>query len=141
MYLLDTNVVSELRKAGVGRANRSVTRWAASVDAELLNISVITVMEIEIGILGMSLRDSTQSGHLRNWLDKQVLTAFAGRILPVDLPVALRCAQMLAPNPKADRDALIAATALIHGFTVVTRNVADFRETGTKLLNPWDDPD
>lgn len=137
MYLLDTNVVSELRKAGTGRADPAVTQWAVSTDASALYISVITVMEIEIGILRVERRDSAQGERLRSWLEQQVLPAFTGRILAVDLAVATRCARMLVPNPKADRDALIAATALVHGLTVVTRNTADFKATGVRLLNPW----
>lgn len=137
MYLLDTNVVSELRKAGTGRADPAVIRWAGSVVPEATHVSVITVMEIEIGILRLARRDSHQGGILRSWLEQQVLTAFAGRILAVDLEVAFRCAQMLVPDPKADRDALIAATAQEHGLTVVTRNTADFQSTGVKLLDPW----
>lgn len=137
MYLLDTDVVSELRKSGAGRADPSVTSWAASVDPAALYISVITVMELEIGILRVERRDSAQGVLLRNWLEHQVLPAFAGRILSIDLPVARRCARMLVPDPKADRDAFIAATAAAHGLTVVTRNTADFQATGVMLLDPW----
>jgi len=137
VYLLDTNVVSELRKAGSGRADPTVLRWAASVDPAVLHVSVITVMEIEIGILRVAHRDDAQGVLLRGWLERQVLPAFAGRILPVDLSVAMRCAQMLVPDPKADRDALIAATADVHGLTVVTRNTSDFRSSGVELLDPW----
>ncbi len=137
MYLLDTNVVSELRKAGSGRADAAVTRWAASVDPVVLHLSVITVIEIEVGILRLARRDSTQGERLRSWLERQLLTAFAGRILAVDLSVALRCAHMRVPDPRADRDALIAATAHVHGLTVVTRNTADFEATGVPLLDPW----
>ncbi|MFN2322050.1 MAG: type II toxin-antitoxin system VapC family toxin [Trueperaceae bacterium] len=137
MYLLDTNVVAELRKAGSGRADPAVLRWAASVDPAVLHVSVITVMEIEIGILRVAHRDDAQGALLRGWLERQVLPAFAGRILPVDLPVAMRCAQMLVPDPKADRDALIAATADVHGLTVVTCNTSDFRSSGVELLDPW----
>ncbi len=137
MYLLDTNVVSELRKAGSGRADPNVVRWAASVDAAVLHISVITILEIEIGILRLERSDDTQGTALRNWLEQQVLNAFAGRILPVDLTVAQHCARMLVPDPKADRDALIAATAQAHALTVVTRNTTDFEATGIKFLDPW----
>ena len=137
MYLLDTNVVSELRKAGTGQAHPAVTRWADSVDPVVLHLSVVSIMEIEIGILRLARRDGAQAERLRSWLDGQVLTAFAGRILAVDLPVARRCAQRLVPDPKADRDALIAATAHVHGLTVVTRNTADFQATGVALLDPW----
>ena len=137
MYLLDTNVVSELRKAGNGRADPSVVRWAASVDPAVLHLSVVSVMEIEIGILRAARRDGAQSDVLRRWLEGQVFAAFAGRILSVDVPVAMRCAHMLVPDPKADRDALIAATAHVHGLIVVTRNTADFRAMGAPLLDPW----
>lgn len=137
MYLLDTNVVSELRKVGTGRADRNVTRWAASVDPTLMYLSVITVLEIEVGVLRVERRDGAQGRLLRGWLERQVLPAFAGRVLPIDTAVARHCARMLVPNPKADRDALIAATAAVHGLTVVTRNAADFRATGVGLLDPW----
>jgi predicted nucleic acid-binding protein len=137
VYLLDTNVVSELRKAGTGRADPAVVRWAASVDPAVLHLSVVSVMEIEIGILRVARRDGAQSDALRRWLEGQVFAAFAGRILSVDVPVAMRCAQMLVPDPKADRDALIAATAHVHGLIVVTRNTADFRAMGAPLLDPW----
>lgn len=137
MYLLDTNVVSELRKAGTGQAHPAVTRWAEPIDPIVLHLSVISVMEIEIGILRLARRDSAQAERLRSWLDLQVLTTFEGRILAVDLPVARRCSQLLVPDPKADRDAIIAATAHVHGLTVVTRNTADFQATGVALLDPW----
>lgn len=137
MYLLDTNVVSELRRAGTGQAHPAVKRWADSVDPIVVHLSVVSIMEIEIGILRLARRDSAQAERLRSWLERQVLTAFAGRILAVDLPVARRCAQLLGPDPKADRDALIAATAHVHGLTVVTRNTVDFQATGVALLNPW----
>lgn len=137
MYLLDTNVVSELRKAGTGRADPSVVRWAASVDPAMLHLSVVSVLEIEIGILRVARRDGVQGDLLRRWLEGQVFAAFAGRILPVDVSVAMRCAQMLVPDPKAGRDALIAATAHVHGFMVVTRNTADFRSMDVPLVDPW----
>ncbi len=137
MYLLDTNVVSELRKAGTGRADEAVLSWAAAADPDSLHLSVITLMEIEIGILRVERRDSGQGKALRRWFEGQVLTSFAGRILPVDEQVAIRCAQLVVPDPKADRDALIAATAGVHDLTVVTRNTTDFEATGVRLLNPW----
>ena len=137
-YVLDTNVVSELRKIRLGKADRRVALWADSVDASDLFISVITVQEIEIGVLLAERRDPKQSAILRSWLARQVLPAFEGRILAVDTTVAQRSARLHVPNPRPVRDGLIAATALVHGMTVVTRNLADFEPTGVALLNPWE---
>jgi toxin FitB len=144
MYVLDTSVVSEMRKAqsaraGAARANAGVKAWLGSVPASSLYLSAITVLELEIGCLRLERRDPAQGKTLRTWIDKLVLPAFAGRILPIDAPVALRCAALHVPNPPAERDALIAATALVHGMTVVTRDTADFASTGARLLNPWQD--
>jgi toxin FitB len=137
MYLLDTNVVSELRKAKSGKADRHVVAWAGSVPAGSLYLSVITVLELEMGVLQIERRDRTQSSLMRAWLDEQVMPAFAGRILAVDAAVALRCARLHVPNRLAERDALIAATALVHGMTVATRNVADFAAAKAGLIDPW----
>jgi predicted nucleic acid-binding protein len=137
MYLLDTNVVSELRKAKSGKADKNVKAWAESVSVTSLFLSSITILELETGILLIERRDSIQGATLRTWLDSHVLPAFSGRILPVDVVVAQRCAKLHVPDPRADRDSLIAATALVHGMTVVTRNVADFEPTGVEIFNPW----
>lgn len=137
MFLLDTNVVSELRKAGIGRAHPSVVAWAEGVDAGTLFLSVVTVLEIERGVLLAERRDPAQGAVLRAWLERQVMPAFDGRILPVDAIVARRCAALHVPDPKSDRDALIAATALVHGLTVATRNTADFAATGVSLIDPF----
>jgi hypothetical protein len=137
MYLLDTNVVSELRKAKAGKADKNVTAWADSVSATSLFLSTITILELETGILLVERRDPTQGAVLRTWLDSHVLPAFSGRILAIDVAVAQRCAKLHVPDPRADRDSLIAATALVHGMTVVTRNVADFEPTGVEIFNPW----
>lgn len=137
MFLLDTNVVSELRKAGSGRADPNVKAWAAYMSAGSLYISAITVLEIELDVLQLERRDATQGTVLRSWMTAHVMPAFAGRVLPVDSAVALRCAQLHMPNRRPERDCLIAATALVHGMTVVTRNVADFQGTGVSLLDPW----
>jgi predicted nucleic acid-binding protein len=138
MFVLDTNVVSELRKVRLGKADSHVAAWAESVDASDLFISAITIMELELGVLAVERKDATQGAVLRRWLEQQVLPEFVGRTLPVDTAVAQRCARLHVPDKCGERDALIAATALVHGMTVVTRNIADFKPTGVSLLNPWE---
>jgi len=138
MFLLDTNVISELRKVGDGKADANVVAWSSSAAATSLYLSAITLMELELGILRLERRDPTQAIRLRSWMNSRILPEFSERTLPIDLPVALRCARLHAPDPCSDRDAYIAATALVHGMTVVTRNVADFIATGVPLLNPWE---
>jgi len=137
MYLLDTNVLSELRKVGDGKADPHVVEWLSGMDIASLYISAITMMELEIGILRIERRDPIQGARLRTWFDTHVLPEFSERSLPVDAAVALQCARLHVPDPRAERDALIAATGLVHGMTVVTRNTTDFEATGAKLLNPW----
>ena len=138
MFLLDTNVVSELRKAKSGKADAHVMAWAASVPAASLYLSAISVLELETGVRRVERRDASQGAVLRAWLDQQVLPAFEGRVLPVDTAVAQRCAALHVPDPRSERDALIAATALVHGMTVVTRTVVDFAPMGVAVFNPWD---
>jgi hypothetical protein len=137
MYLLDTNVISEFRKARIGKADRQVAAWANSVSMESMFLSSVCILEMELGTLLMERRDAVQGAILRAWLEDFVLPTFAERILVVDTPVALRGAALQAPNPRSYRDALIAATALVHGMTVVTRNVKDFASTGVSLRDPW----
>lgn len=137
MYILDTNIVSELRKIRLGKADSHVADWADSIDAADLYLSAITVQELEIGVLLAERRDPAQGAIFRAWLNGHVLPAFTGRILAVDTAVAQRSARLHVPDPRPVRDALIAATALVHGMTVVTRNVADFGPTGVSILNPW----
>jgi predicted nucleic acid-binding protein len=136
-FLLDTNVVFELRKARSGKADGNVAAWAAGTPSATLFLSVITVQELEIGVLMAERRDGAQGAILRSWLDEHVLPAFAERILPVDPAVARRSAALHVPKTRPVRDGLIAATALVHGMTVVTRNVADFEPTGVRVLDPW----
>jgi predicted nucleic acid-binding protein len=140
MFLLDTHVVSELRKIRLGKADAHVAHWADSVDAADLYLSVITIQELEIGVLLAERRDPSQGAVFRAWLNVHVLPAFTGRILVVDTAVAQRSARLHVPDPRSFRDALIAATALVHGMTVVTRNLADFEPTGVSILNPWNSP-
>lgn len=137
MFLLDTNIISELRKAGDGKADANVVAWVSSVDAAALYVSAITLLELELGVLRTERRDAMQGAKLRAWMDHRILPEFMDRTLAVDMTVALRCAQLHVPDPRPERDAIIAATALVHGMTVVTRNTADFEPTGVPLLNPW----
>lgn len=137
MYLLDTNVVSELRKT---LPDPFVKRWADGVPLSSLYVSVITILELETGVLQRERRDPAQGAVLRRWMDEHVLPTFAERILPIDTAVAQRCARLHVPDRMAHGDALIAATALVHGMTVVTRNTADFAAADVKLIDPWLQP-
>jgi predicted nucleic acid-binding protein len=138
MYILDTNVVSEIRKIRLGKADKFVSLWAESVNTAELYLSVITLQELEIGVSLAEHSGSTKGILLRSWLDNHVMPAFSGRILPIDNAVAIRSAKLHVPNPRPVRDGLIAATALVHGMTVVTRNVSDFKPCGVMLINPWE---
>jgi toxin FitB len=137
MYLLDTNVLSELRKVPSGKADLNVRAWAQGVPESCLFISVITFFELETGVLLIARRDMEQGKMLRTWLEDHLIPAFSDRILPVTLEVARRGASLSVPNPRPRRDGLIAATALTHRLTIVTRDVADFAPTGVPILNPW----
>ena len=137
MYLIDTNVVSELRKIDTGRADPRVRMWGKKLRPESAFLSVITILELEQGILLMERRDPRQGALLRAWLKNQILPEFAGRLLSIDAQVATRCAALHVPDPMDDRDSLIAATALVLGMTVVTRNVSHFASSGVATLNPW----
>ena len=133
-YLLDTNVLSDARK----QAHPPLNAWiAAQVQADLA-ISVVSVLEIERGILQVERRDAAAGQHLRTWLESDVLPTFSGRILVVDIPVARAAAALHVPDPKPHMDALIAAVAIVHDLTLVTRNISDFERTGVRLLNPWE---
>jgi predicted nucleic acid-binding protein len=140
MFLLDTNVVSELRKARAGKADRNVAKWATDVPTASLFVSVVSIQELEIGVLLAERRDAAKGAVLRTWLEDHVLPAFSERILSVDTAVARRSAALHVPDQRPVRDGLIAATALVHGMMVVTRNVADFKATGVHILDPWNEP-
>ena len=135
MYLVDTNVISELRKAH--RAELRVIEWARNIEPQCMYLSVISVLEIRMGILSVQRRDLVQGNILQEWFIKKVIPAFSGRILNVDMDVAMRCAELHVPDPRSDRDALIAATALTHKMSVVTRNCKDFEPMGVPIINHW----
>ena len=137
MFLLDTNVVSESRKIAMGRADSLVTAWNRRTSSQDAFLSVVTLMELELGVARMERRDRSQGRLLRRWLDDQVAPAFQDRILEIDAAIARRCGSLHVPDRRSERDAWIAATALVHDFTIVTRNTADFEGTGVRLLNPW----
>ncbi len=138
MYLLDTNVISELRRPE--KADRNVMAWASAQPVFNTFISAITILEIELGTLQIARKDIARGLILRSWIDEQILPRFADRILAVDVAVAQHCARLHIPNSRSDRDAMIAATGLVHGMTVVTRNISDFELSGVPLLNPWITP-
>lgn len=135
MFLLDTNVISELRRPD--RANAGLAAWAAGATQADLFISAITLFEIELGAAQAGRKDSAKEAVLRAWIDGRIVPGFRNRILPVDIGGAQRCAALHVPDPRPQRDSLIAATALVHRLVVVTRNVRDFEPMGVQVLNPW----
>lgn len=138
MFLLDTNVVSELRKAKSGQADARVVAFMGALESSALYVSVITLMELELGVLLSERKDPLTGASLRAWFDQQVRPEFIDRTIPIDVAVAMHCAALHAQNPRSYRDALIASCAHIHGMTVITRNVADFVDMGVPLVNPWE---
>lgn len=137
MFLLDTNIISELRKIRIGKADPRVVAWSEAAAPGDLYLSVVTIQELELGVLLAARKEPARGAALRHWLELQVLPAFDGRILPVTLDIARRCASLHVPVPRPSEDMTIAATALVHGLTLVTRNVGDFRGTGVTILDPW----
>lgn len=135
MFLLDTNVISELRH-GKPKQSPEVRAWAAQQPSNRLFLSAINLLELEMGVQALERRTPPQGHQLRIWLDG-VRSAFAGRILSFTENTAPLCASLHLPDPRSDRDAMIAATAIEHRFTVVTRNTSDFVNTGVPLINPW----
>lgn len=137
MYLLDTNIVSELRKLRSGKADPNVSKWAERIDTGDTWLSVVTVQELEIGVRRAERKDAAQGRILRQWLDESILPAYRERLIDIDLEIARCSASMHVPDPRPFRDCLIAATAVVHGLTVVTRNTVDFDSTGADVFNPW----
>ncbi len=137
MFILDTNVISEIRKARSGKADQNVVSWLSQQNAENLYVSAITLMEIELGILRIVRRDAVQGKLLRQWMDHHILPEFSDRTIPVDSAIALRSAALHVPDPRPERDAFIAASALVHRMVIVTRNVTDFLPMGVSVVDPW----
>jgi predicted nucleic acid-binding protein len=137
MFILDTDVISEMRKIRQGKADKHVENWANPLIVSSLFLSVVTIQELEAGVLSVTRRDAAQGASMRAWLELQVLPTFSGRILPIDLAVARRSAQLQVPNARPVLDALIAATALVHGMTIATCHTKNFESTGARLYNPW----
>jgi predicted nucleic acid-binding protein len=137
-FILDTNVISEFRKAASGRCHPSVKDWVENVDPEAMYLSVITILELEVGYLSLRRHDQRQAAHVKAWISDYIPRVFGDRILVFDDAVALVCAGLHVPDKRPDRDAIIAATALHYDLSVVTRNIRDFTGTGVRLLNPWE---
>jgi predicted nucleic acid-binding protein len=135
-YLIDTNVVSELRKKRGCDAN--VRAWQDETSRHEMYISVISMMEIRHGMLAAKRRNAEFARLLEDWYEGQVKIAFDGHVLPIDLAVCERCSTLLSERSRNLADALIAATAYVGDLTLATRNVTDFADAGIKLVNPWD---
>jgi toxin FitB len=135
MYVLDTNVISELRRGKAGQSE-AVRAWAAGQAASGLFLTAITMLELELGVQALEQRTPPQGGALRLWLSG-LSAAFHGRILSFTQTTAPVCAALHRPNTRSERDAMIGAIAKEHGFSVVTRNTTDFEGMGVALINPW----
>ena len=137
MYLLDTNIISESRKLGTAKVDSHAARWFDAVDVETTFVSAMTIFELERGVKQMERRDTVQGAVLRRWFDDHVMTTYEHRTLPLSRQVALICAGLHIPDPKSERDAWIAATAIDAELTLVSRNVGDFANMDVRLINPF----
>lgn len=137
MFLLDTNVISELRKIKIGKANKGLEIWSKNHNKKIMFLSVISLLELEIGALSLERKDPKQGTVIRMWIDEIIKPKFKDRIIPVSTKTVLICSKMHIPNRKSITDSLIAATAIEHNLTVITRNEKDFEETGAKIFNPF----
>lgn len=137
MYLLDTDIISEMRKVKSGKANANLIEWLARQDSSICT-SVVVMMELEQGILGVGRKDPQQGRALRVWFDSMAASLLAGRILPIDETTAVICAKLHIPDRSPENDAWIAATTKQHGLILVTRNTKDFEHSGVKMINPFD---
>ena len=138
MYLLDTNIISELKKLDSGKIHPQVQRWAYSINLMQTKISVVSITEIRTGILSLARKEQAQAASLDNWFTNRLLPAYRTRTLSVDTEVALICAQLHIPAKRPINDAYIAATAIAHNLTPVTRNVRDFQGLPLMLENPFE---
>lgn len=137
MYLIDTDVISALRRRHLVEP-RVLAWFDATADIDMF-LSSVTLLEIEYGAVLRRHRDEAQGRLFIDWIRRLILPSFSGRIIAFDANAALRCAALHVPDPRPERDAMIAATALVHGLTVVTRNVMDFAPMGVQIFNPWTD--
>ena len=133
-FLVDTNVVSELRKGR--RANAKVRDWLQSVDEAALYLSVLVIGELRQGIEGLRRRDPSAAANLDRWL-QELVQRHTDRVLPVDAAVADRWGRLNIPDPVSAVDGMLAATALVHSLTLVTRNVRDIQRTGVRYIDPF----
>ncbi len=138
MFLLDTNVISQLRHLSTTRMNQQVNQWLQSIHLEDAFLSVFSLFELEKGILLKQRKDPLQANILRQWLSANIMPVFKDRVLLFDSQLSELAASLHVPDPKPEIDSFIAATALHHGFTLVTRNVQDFESMNVSLLNPWE---
>jgi predicted nucleic acid-binding protein len=135
MFLLDTNVVSALRNPG--DADKNLVAWANSQQVFNLYVSSISIMELKLAILEKRKVDPAAGEALNDWLQTQVLQGFKGRLVAFDAEMAEYCAALHVPNPKSERDAMIAATCLVNNMTLVTKTPSDFKHIKIQAINPW----